>query len=280
MRVYIKYTILIFTIFTLTSCTKNTKVNLISTTTSLSYKINKESKNTFLTNDIKIYLITKWENSKKFDTYEYKIFMPDGRLFQYEKYQQKDDITKFALSYPIYIRNLFIDKIEGKWNSKIYVNKILHKEKEFYVGDKNKQYIKTAPTIKIMIKPYEDKIGSSWKLGRFLTKFLAWSILYNHKNIELIPYNLNTKQKIDYLISGDIISKWNQNGQDTTIHTIIKKSSTNKIILSKQIKHFTDWFNYNKILKQRLKSLDPQRLLIYQKVSVNINDTIIKLPIK
>lgn len=280
MTSYIKIILLFFIMLILSSCTRSTQPRLTDITTSLSYKIDKNSDDIFSSNDDKLYLTTKWENSKLNTIYEYKIYMPDGRLYQYERYKQKDNIKIFSLSYPIYIKNLFVQKLEGVWNANIYINNKLTTQKKFYIGDKNKQYKKAKPNIKIMIKPYIDDKKSSWKLGRLLSKHLAWSILYHHKNIEIIPYNQSSVKDIDYLIYGNILSKWDKNTQETKIQTSLENISKKAIINTTQITHSTQWFNFNRIVKQKKRTLDPQRLIIYKKVYLGIKDTISTLSIK
>jgi len=280
MIIYIKifFTTLIILIFT--ACSNTATPHLLSVSSASNYQINKtENKDYFSINDIKIYLTTKWEKGKFQDNYEYKIFMPDGRIYQYESFTQKDNFKNFSLSFPFYIKNLFPELLEGKWYLEVYANKKLLAKKEFFIGDKNKQYDSTIPNIKIAILPFEqNKQNSTWKHQELLSKYLKWSLLYHHKNIEII-HKQSKYKNANYIISGKISSKWNKNTQDTHILTKIQNNKTKEIINTTNTNHSLAWFEFIKTKKKGTTQLDNQKLKIYKKVYTNISKQINNLNI-
>jgi hypothetical protein len=157
--------------------------------TTLKYKKNEKilSFDNFLVTDSKLKIVTKFHNCKVGDLYEYKFYMPDGRLYHYEYHIQKKNYTKFTTSRTFFINGVPPSTIQGVWKVKIFMNNKYITTKEFSIGDKNKSYQKANTNITIGVFPFLDnKRMSTWKHGKLMPNYLNWEILNKNKNIKTI----------------------------------------------------------------------------------------------
>ncbi len=254
----------------------------------------------FLPTDPKVVIETKWHNCKISDLYEFKFYMPDGRLYHYEKFSPEKDNDKWTLGRRIYVENVFPAKIQGTWKVEVIANGKTAVIKKFTIGE-NKQYTKANPNVTVGIFPFWDNQKmSSWKHGWLLGKYLAWATLYNNKNIKVIPSQLILKDisnpnldydtfeetikedlkndneiilplakkyNMDYIILGKVLSGYfGGMSVDTTVTTYIVDVKQRKIIDTIETKSSLYRGDFNIATNQRSQGIHPQRLDIYKKV--------------
>jgi len=270
--------------------------------TTLKYKKREKILNfdNFLPTDGKLKIVTKFHNCKVGDLYEYKFYMPDGRLYYYEYYTQKKNYKKFTTSRTLYINGVPPSTIQGLWKVKIFMNNKYVTTKEFSIGDKNKTYQKANPNIVIGVFPFLDNEKmSTWKHGKLMSNYLNWEILNNNSNIKVIPttlilknlsnvsidyetfesfikeditsndsmiLNLANKFKMNYIILGKVVSAWNMGYQETKVNTMIINVAKKKIINQKEINTIFTRSDFNIATSQKSQGIHPQRLEVYKKV--------------
>lgn len=290
--------------------TKNNQPILDFAATTLKYKFNNGkvlNYRTFLLTDPKVVVQTQWHNCKTSDIYEFKFYMPDGRLYDYDNFFPKKDTRKWTLGRSLYVLNSFPSKIKGNWKVEIYANSKKVITKSFIIGNE-KVYKKINPNINIGFFPFLDNEElSSWKHGRILPKYLSWATLYNNKNIRVVPTDLilkdlsnanfdyenfenmiiedlkdndgvilsiSKKHKMDYIILGKVTSTWITE-LDTNVNTYIINVKKGKIVDKDKFNHtffrsdFNIWNSKKSvgIHSNRVKLYDE----LYNKLSYKIN---------
>lgn len=278
--------------------------------TTLKYKFKKGkvlNYDNFLTTDPKVTIQTKWHNCKISDLYEFKFYMPDGRLYHYEKFTPKIDNTKWTIGRKMYIANVFPEQIQGTWKVEVIANGKTSIIKEFTIGI-NKEYKQSKPNTTIGFFPYWDNQKmSSWKHGSIIGQYISWATLYNNKNIKSIPPKLILKDlanahldydtfesiinedlqdnngviltvakkyNMDYAVLGKVISNLGSSSLDTKVNTYIIDISKKKIIDTQETTYSLYRSDFNIVTTQKSQGIHPHRLSIYKKVYEELNNKI------
>jgi len=254
----------------------------------------------FLPTDPKVAIETKWHNCKVSDIYEFKFFMPDGRLYHYGSFKPKNSNVKWTIWNSMFIKNVFPEKIQGTWKVEVIANGKIAVIKKFTIGE-NKQYAKANTNVTVGIFPYLDnKKMSSWKHGMILGEYIGWATLYNNKDIQVIPPKLISKDisnsnldydsfediikkdlkddngiilplakkyNMNYIILGKVLSGWfGGMTLDTTVTTYIVDVKQRKIIDTIKTKYRLYRDDFNIATQYRVQGIHPHRLYIYKKV--------------
>jgi len=189
----------------------------------------------FLTIDKKIYLITKWRNVKKDDLLEIRFYQPDGRLAQYNYLKYKYNTTKWRTWSNLRVKHYYNSKNEGRWKADVFINGEFVTSKYFNIGI-SKTVNKTVINKTLGVFPLYNSELSRWNLSYGASIYIVQGILYNNKNIAVIPNklisrdllspNTNYKEFAQY-IKNDLIS------DDSIIMEIAKKHNMDYAILGK-----------------------------------------------
>lgn len=205
--------------------------------TTLKYKFNKGkilNYDNFLTTDPRITIETKWHNCKISDLYEFKFYMPDGRLYHYKKFSPHKNTTKWTIGRRMFIANVFPEQIQGTWKVEVIANGKTALIKKFIIGT-NKKYKQAKTNTTIGFFPYLDNQKmSTWKHGMILGEYISWATLYNNKNIKSIPPELILKNlvnaNLDYDTFESMIKK-DLKDNDGVILTVAKKYKMDYVVL-------------------------------------------------
>lgn len=278
--------------------------------TTLKYKFNRGkvlNYDNFLTTDPTITIQTQWHNCKISDLYEFKFYMPDGRLYHYEKFAPERDNTKWTIGRKMYLKSLFPAQIQGVWKVEVIANGKTSVIKDFTIGI-NKEYKLSTPNTTIGFFPYWDNQKvSNWKHGNIIGQYISWASMYNNKNIKSIPPKLilkdlanvnldyNTfeisvkedlednngviltvakKHNMDYAVLGKVLSSWGNTSHDTIVTTYIIDIKKKKIIDIQKTNYNFYPTDFNAMTQQKLQGIHPQRLLIYKNVYSKLNNKI------
>lgn len=276
--------------------------------TTLKYKFNEGkvfSYDNFSVDDPQVTIQTKWHNCKVNDLYEFKFYMPDGRLYHYDYFKMKKVHSKYTLGKSMYIKGLYPATIQGKWKVEVIANSKLVMQKEFYIGDSDKMYKKANTEKKVGVFPFlDDSKMSTWKHSLSLSGYIAWSILDKKKTIQVVLpkqvmldlANINVdyesfenqikedlassdsallevarKHSLDYMILGRVQSYW-QNGSSSTKTDIFKVDvSTKKIISSETSTGRLNRSDFNIGNTSRVLGMHPNRIKVYKQILKDIN---------
>jgi len=277
--------------------------------TTLKYKFRTGSRvlnyDFFTKDDIRVVIETKWHNCKVSDIYEFKFYMPDGRLFNYEYFIPKKQYKKWTIGRKIFIKDIYNPNMNGKWKVEIYANNKLAAIK-YFVIEKDVQIKQANPKINIAIFPYLDNQRlSSWKHRISLPSYLSWNLLLNNKNINIIPVklidrnlenleitydtfeeyvknDLNSnesiikkllnKYKIDYIVLGKVLSGYFGGiSYDTTVTNYIIDVKKRKIVKKFIVKHSFYRSDFNIVTRQKAPGIHPMKIEVYEKVYKKLN---------
>lgn len=281
---------------------KNNSPVLDFAATTLKYKFNEGkvlSYDNFLVDDPQVTIQTKWHNCRPSDFFEFKFFMPDGRLYDYNYFKMKVIDEKYTIGRSMYIKNSFPVEIQGEWRVEIYVNSQYVLRKNFTIGAK-KNYEKATPKKTIGILPFVDnKKRSTWNHGTVFSRYLGWSILAKNQNIELIPtlqleqnlaninvdyeifenqiqedllsnysviLNTSKKYNLDYVVLGRVESFWQNSTSDTNVDVYIVDVKNKKIIerLNSLGRLYRSDYNIGNI--DNVEGLHPMRAKVYNEI--------------
>lgn len=258
----------------------------------------------FTPEDVKIRIVTKWHNCNVGDLYEYKIHMPDGRLYQYEYSRQKKEYDRFTVTRTFYVKDAPTSQIEGNWKVKIFMNGEYVLTKDFYIGNKSVKATSNNIKTKLGVFPFlDDEENSTWKHEKPLPQYLGWEILNKYKNIKVIPpkliinnipntsvdyatlnsfiendlssdesliVKLGKELEYDYVVLGKILSNWNGNKQKTTTDIFLIDIKSKKIIKEiKSIKSFSRG-DFHIGVKDNVDGIHPMRVAVYKQVFADL----------
>ena len=291
---------------------KQPVLDYAATTLKYQFKSGKVALNydTFLSTEPKVVIQTKWHNVKSSDIYEFKFYMPDGRLYHYEKFSPKKDYAKYTVGRKMYISDVMTDAINGKWKVEVIANEKHVIYKDFIIGNNNQPtQVKTNTTIGVF--PYlDDREMSSWKHGGIIAKYISWKTLINNSNVKVIPsqlikkdlpnveityktfedfidndlqdedsiiLSLAKKYNMDYILLGKVLSAWGSSTQDTTVNTYIISVKDKKIIDEEKTTASLYRSDFNIATSQNSQGIHPQRITVYKEIYSKLIDNINKI---
>jgi hypothetical protein len=257
----------------------------------------------FLLNDPRITIQTKWHNCNPSDLFEFKFYLPDNRLADYQYFNPKINNTKWTIGKHMYLKNMPTRDIQGKWSVKVYVNGKYVITKYFNVGIENKKtqnYKKNKELIKVTFFPYWNDENSTWNHNKSAPRYTSLSSLRDNPNISIIPPYLVLKElgnpqfdykrfksqliedlkdadgtilsvmkklQSDYIILGRVTSAWGMTGtQDTVFDTYIIDVKKKTIIDSIKTNVSLYRSDYNIGMRQKVKGMHPLRIKIYKEL--------------
>lgn len=271
--------------------------------TTLEYKFNKGkvfSYNNFKVDDPQVTIQTKWHNCKVNDLFEFKYYMPDGRLYHYDYFKMKKVHSKYTLGRNMPIRGLYPATIQGKWRVEVIANNKHVMQKEFYIGDVKKKYNKATTTKTVGVFRFlDDNKMSTWKHSASLSKYIAWSILDKKINTKVIlPQqilldiaNMNfdyetfknqieedlasessnllevaSKYSLDYMVLGRVQSFWQNGSSSTKTDIFVVDVNTKKIMSTTSAEGRLDRSDFNIGTSNVVKGLHPTRIKVYNQI--------------
>lgn len=271
--------------------------------TTLKYKYNEGpvlSYDNFLVNDPQVTVQTKWSNAKASDVYEFLFYMPDGRLYHYDYFQMKEVHSKYTVGRNMPIKGLFPAEIQGMWKVDIVANNTKVMSKNFSIGDARQAHNNVNPNVRVGITPFIDhESQSSWKHGTALSAYIGWQLLAEFSAVEIIPpllirknirnININyenmkdilsddlksvnsiileiaNEQSLDYIVTGRVLSKWQNNSSVTRseIYVIdVRKKSITDVINGEGLLYRSD---FNIANQDRVLGMHPNRIKVYKQI--------------
>lgn len=283
---------------------KNKQPVLDFAATTLKYKFNKGkvyNYDHFNKDDIEVVIQTKWHNCNPADLYEFKFYMPDGRLYSYEYHVPKETNTKWTIGRKMNIKDMPAAQLDGLWNVKTYVNGKYVFTKEFTIGT-NKQYATAKPNKTIGFTPFIDNEMAKWKHGIFLPQYLGFTTVFNtdynvipihmiFRNLENVnvdyelfesfineelakPNNVLTKVidefKLDYIVTGTSSSLWGNSSLNNVMKCFIIDVKNKQIIDTIETKVSLSQTDFNIATNRNVQGYHPHRLKIYNQVSEDL----------
>ena len=267
----------------------------------------------FLPEDPKVTIQTKWHNCKVSDLYEFKFYMPDGRLYHYEKFSPSKDNTKWTIGRDMNINGTSAERIQGKWTVEIIVNGKRVITKDFKIGKTIKEAIQKNPSKIIGFAPYWNSKLSTWNHSKSAPIFVSSETLYDNENVKIIPVKLVLKDmsnpqlsyeefekqitedlkddygillpvakahNMDYFILGKVESAWGIDSLDTKIYTYIVDVSEKKIIDTIETSYNLNRSNFNIATRNKSPGLHPLRIKVYNELYKNLKDKIKNISMK
>ncbi len=258
---------------------------------------------TFDVDDPYVSVQTKWHNCKKKDLYEFKFYMPDGRLYHYDYFKSKKKFKVYNIGRHLPIRNTPTSEIVGKWTIEVIVNKKSVVKKNFNIGKTSKKYTRANPTVKIGFSPYIHSKEPKWKRGKLVGIYTSMATLVDNPNIKIVPTKLILKKirnsnfnyknfksqiiedlndtdgiilpiankyKMDYIITGKAKSAPRNNSFKTSFETYIIDVNKKKIIDTINTDIYFSKSAFERTKGLRLKGVHPLRGKLYDKLYENL----------
>lgn len=259
----------------------------------------------FPVTDPRVTIQTKWHNSKITDDYEFKFYMPDGRLFVYQYMKPKKAENKWTIGRNIFLQGMPTEEIQGKWTVEVYANKKYVTKKSFIIG-MDQKVAKVTPKLKIAFSPYWNSEDSTWSHSRDTPVYLSSALLRDNKNISIVPATVFLREvgnpqfdfknfdeqlksdlndsaglipavikKIDadYLIGGKVKSTWTGENQETIYTTYIIDAKKGKIIDTIETKHYLG----RSLINVKSKGMHPSRIKVYKALYEDIKNRLMNL---
>lgn len=288
---------------------ENDKPILNFAATTLEYKTKGEilSYDYFLAEDPQVTIQTKWDNTKVSDKFEFKFYMPDGRLYEYGYFKMSKVYDRYTVGRNLSVKGLFPAKIQGTWKVKVFANEKFVMSKNFTIGSE-KKYAKVETNIKIGVFPYiDDEKMSTWKHGIILPKYISWAILNSYKNVEIATtYQLRQdlgnpsvnyenfknfidedltlvdsiilgtakKHSLDYIILGRVQSFWQNGSSNTKVDSYVVDVAKKQIIDNVSAVGTLGRSDYGIAHQNRVKGVHPNRIKVYKKIYKELDEKI------
>lgn len=261
--------------------------------------------NTFLTKDMRVTIQTKWHNCEIEDLFEFKYYLPDGRLFHYDYFSAKKSNDKWTIGRHIYLNNMPASEIQGQWKVKVIANGKDVVTKYFNIVNE-KKVNKTIPTTTIGFLPYWNSKDSTWNHSKLAPIYLSQELLKRNNKVNIVPTlllrkdignpqlsyqsfesqviedlkdnngilsEILNKHKMDYLVLGKVESSWDGNTQNTDLETYIVDVNS-KILINKietNNKLFSSAFSV------KTKGIHPKRVTLYKELYKDLEPDLLKL---
>ena len=205
----------------------------------------------FSPSDRNVIVVTRWHNCNIVDKYEFKFYMPDGRLYRYTNFIPKKKYEKWTVTSFLPVKRLFPAQIQGKWSVEVLVNGHHVVTKEFYIGDRNLQVPQANTNLTVGVIPYWDDMEKSrFKHGMHIAQYISWAILNDYKNVNIIPPKMLLEKipipNVDYNSFEEFI-KNDLQLEDSIVDHLVRQYHLNYIICGKVQSNISSDFVYTKV---------------------------------